>query len=224
MRGIHVRPETLSRVALLLVIAVASVSTVVQVTGQTVRGARARGTVVQGEHGTAAVGPRGAAVKGDEGYAAVGRRGAVVHGDDGTAAVGRRGAVVVGEEGHGAAVGRYGGVVVGNHYEDYEGWRVAAGVAAGTAIAVGTMLSRPPAGAATVVVGPTSYLYSGGSYYTRVVTGGAVAYQVVAPPAGAIIATLPAGCAAARVGAVTYQRCGNSYYERVATGYRVVVF
>jgi hypothetical protein len=58
---------------------------------------------------------------------------------------------------------------------------------------------------------------------TRVVTGGAVAYQVVAPPAGAIIRTLPAGCAAARVGAVVYQRCGGVYYERVSTGYRVVV-
>jgi hypothetical protein len=112
-------------------------------------------------------------------------------------------------------------VVVGNRYEDYEGWRVAAGV--GAVIAVGTMLARPPAAAVAVAVGPTSYWYYDNVFYTRVISGGSVAYQVVGPPAGAIIATLPAGCAAARVGAVTYQRCGGTYYQRVGTGYRVVV-
>lgn len=200
-----------------------------------VRAAR-RKTVVKGEEGKgAAVGPRGAAVKGEEGYAAVGRRGAVVAGDEGYAAVGRhgavasgedgyaragpRGAVVAGEEGY-AAVGRH-GVVVGNQYENYEAWRVVAGV--GTAIAVGTMLARPPQAAVTIAYGGSSYWYSGGAYYTRVISGGSTVYQVVSPPAGIVIATLPAGCSSVRVGGVAYSQCGGTYYQRVSTGYRVVV-
>lgn len=178
-----------------------------------------RGVAVKGEEGYAAASRRGAVVKGDEGYAAVGRRGAVVKGEDGYAAAGPRGAVVAGEEGY-AAVGRR-GVVVGNHYESYEAWRAVAGVSA--AIAVGTMLARPPAAAVTISVGGASYWYQGGSYYTRVMSNGAMVYQVVAPPAGAIIATLPGGCRSVRVGNVAYSQCGPTYYQRVATGYRVVV-
>jgi hypothetical protein len=139
-----------------------------------------RGTVVRGEEGRgAAVGRRGAVVKGDEGYAAVGRRGAAVKGEEGAAAVGRHGAVVAGEEGF-AARGRYGSVVVGDRYEDYEAWRAVAGV--GAAIAIGTMLARPPTGATTVVIGGTTYWVHQNTYYMRVYSGGSVAYQVVAPP------------------------------------------
>jgi hypothetical protein len=179
-----------------------------------------RGVAVKGEEGFAAAGRRGAVVKGDEGYAAVGRRGAVVGGDDGFAAVGRRGAVVAGEEGI-AAVGRRGAVVVGNRYESYEGWKVAAGV--GAAIAIGTMLARPPTAAVTVSFGGSSYWYSSGSYYTRVMSGGSVVYQVVSPPAGIVISTLPPACTSVRVGGVAYSQCGPTYYERVGGGYRVVV-
>jgi hypothetical protein len=202
-----------------------------------VRATRRRTTVAVGEEGrAAAVGPRGAAVKTEEGYAAAGRRGAVVKGDEGYAAVGRRGAVVSGEEGYArvgprgavvageegfAATGRRGGVVVGNHYESYEAWRVVAGV--GTAIAVGTMLARPPRAAVTVSVGGSSYWYADGAYYTRVVSGGAMTYQVVGPPAGIVIPTLPGGCKSVRVGNVAYSQCGPTYYQRVGTGYRVVV-
>ena len=137
-----------------------------------VRGNR-RGAVAKGEEGRAdAAGPRGVAVKGEEGYAAAGRHGAVAKGDEGSAAVGRRGAVVEGEDGyarvgpHGAvvageegygAVGRR-GVVVGDHYESYEGWKIAAGVATG--IAIGTMLAKPPKTAVTVTVAETSYYYA----------------------------------------------------------------
>jgi len=139
-----------------------------------------RGAAVKGEEGKgAAVGPRGAVVKGDEGYAAVGRHGAVAKGDEGAAAVGRRGAVVAGEEGV-AAAGRHGSVVVGNRYEDYEAWRAVAGVSA--AIAIGTMLARPPSAATTVVVNGTTYWVYQNTYYMRVYSGGNVAYQVVAPP------------------------------------------
>ena len=52
---------------------------------------------------------------------------------------------------------------------------------------------------------------------------GAVVYQAVAAPVGAIITTLPAGCSSVRVGAATYSQCGSTYYERVSSGYRVVV-
>src|SRR5262245_10598438 len=179
-----------------------------------------RGAAVKTEEGYAAAGRRGAVVKGDEGYAAVGRRGAVVKGEDGYAAAGRRGAVVAGEEGY-AAVGRR-GVVVGNRYESYEAWRVVAGI--GTAIAVGTMLARPPKAAVTITVSGTSYYYADGAYFTRVMSGGAVSYQVVTAPAGAIIATLPGGCSSVRVGGVAYSHCGPTYYQLVSTGYRVVVF
>lgn len=130
----------------------------------------------------------------------------------------------MGEEGA-AAVGRHGGVVVGERYESHEAWRTAAGVAAGvaTGIAIGTMLSRPPTASTTIVVGSTSYMFSDGVYYARVISGGAVAYQVVPAPPGAIIATLPAGCTSVRVGAVAYTQCGPTYYQRVSTGYQVVV-
>jgi Family of unknown function (DUF6515) len=170
-----------------------------------------RGVAVKGEEGYAAASRRGAVVKGDEGYAAVGRRGAVAQGEDGYARVGPRGAVVAGEEGY-AAVGRA-GVVVGNRYESYEAWRVVAGV--GTAIAIGTMLARPPTAAVTVSVGGASYWYE--------MSNGAMVYQVVAPPAGVIIATLPSGCRSVRVNNVAYSQCGPTYYQRVSTGYRVVV-
>jgi len=179
-----------------------------------------RGVAVKGEEGYAAAGRHGAVAKGDEGYAAVGRHGAVVTGEDGYARATPRGAVVAGEEGY-AAVGRR-GVVVGNHYESYDAWRAVAGATA--LIAVGTMLTRPPAAATTITVSGASYWYADGSYYTRVMTDGDVAYQVVAPPAGAIIATLPAGCKSVHVANVAYSQCGATHYQRVATGYRVVVF
>lgn len=201
------------------VITIGVIASVSSIQAQMVRGGR--GAVVHGEEGrAAAVGRRGVAVKGDEGYAAVGRRGAVAKGEEGYAAVGRRGAVVAGEEGA-AAVGRHGGVVVGNRYESYEGWRVAAGV--GAAIAVGTMLARPPAAAVPIAYGGSSYYYHDGAYFTRVMTGGAVAYQAVAPPAGIIVPRLPGSCSAVRVGGVAYQRCGPTYYQPYRGGYRVVV-
>ena len=105
--------------------------------------------------------------------------------------------------------------------ESYDAWRAVAGAAA--VIAVGTMLTKPPAAAVTINVESSSYYYSDGVYYTRVMSGGDVSYQVVAAPAGAIIATLPAGCKSVHVGNVAYSQCGTTYYERVANGYRVVV-
>ena len=198
-----------------------------------------RGAVAKGDDGAAAVGPRGAAVKGEEGYAAAGRRGAVVKGEEGYAAVGRRGnvvtgeevdvdgvavgrrgAVVVGEEGA-AAVGRYGGVVVGERYESHEAWKAAAVV--GSAIAIGTMLAKPPKAAAPVAVAGSTYYYSDNVFYTRVMNGSDVVYQVVAPPAGAIITTLPANCKSVQVSNATYSQCGSTYYSRVSNGYQVVV-
>jgi hypothetical protein len=178
-----------------------------------------RGVAVKGEEGYAAAGRHGAVAGGDEGYAAVGRHGAVVKGEAEYASVGHRGAVVAGEEGY-AAVGRH-GVVVGNRYESYEGWRIAAGV--GAAIAVGTMLARPPSAAVTVSVAGSSYWYADGAYYTRVISDGSTVYQVVAPPVGAVIATLPAGCSSVHVGGIAYSQCGPTYYQRVGGGYQVVV-
>ena len=195
--------------------------------------------MAKGDNGAAAAGPRGAAVKTEEGYAAAGRRGAVASGEEGYAAigrrgntvtgeevdvqgaaVGRRGAVVVGEEGA-AARGRYGNVVVADRYESYDAWKAVAAVGAG--IAIGTMLAKPPAAAKPVVVTQTTYLYHDGVFYTQAMSSGAVVYQVVEAPAGAIITTLPAGCTSARVGDATYTQCGTTYYSKVATGYQVVV-
>ena len=182
-----------------------------------------RGVAVKTEDGYAAAGRRGAVASGEEGYAAVGRNGAVVTGEEvdvDNVAVGRRGAVVVGEEGA-AAVGRYGGVAVVDRYESYEAWKVAAAV--GTGIAIGTMLAKPPKAAAPVVVTGTTYYYADNVFYTRVMSSGDVAYQVVAPPAGAIIPTLPAGCQSVKMGNATYSQCGTIHYSKVATGYQVVV-
>ena len=85
------------------------------------------------------------------------------------------------------------------------------------------MLARPPTASTTVVVSGTSYMYSDGAYYARVLNGGAIAYQVVPAPAGAIIATLPGGCSTVRIGGVAYTQCGATHYQRVASGYQVVV-
>ena len=188
--------------------------------GEATVAAGPRGVAVKGEEGYATASRRGVTASGDEGYAAVGRRGAVAAGEEGAAAVSRRGAVVVGEEGA-AAVGRYGGVRVGESYESYEAWRRVAGVTAG--IAIGTMLAKPPAQATTIVVTNSTYYYQDNAYYTRVMVGGEVKYQVVEPPAGAIIATLPAGCKSVKSGAVTYSQCGSTYYQRVDNGYQVVI-
>jgi len=44
------------------------------------------------------------------------------------------------------------------------------------------MLANPPSAATTVVVNGTSYWLYQNTYYARVMSGGAVAYQVVAKP------------------------------------------
>jgi hypothetical protein len=75
----------------------------------------------------------------------------------------------------------------------------------------------------TVVAGGSSYYYADNAYYTRVMVGGQVSYQVVAPPVGVIIPTLPVGCSSVRVGNVAYTQCGPTYYQRVGAGYQVVV-
>lgn len=233
------KPQDTGRepITLMLVVALVTMLGLAPIVGQ-VRAGR-RGAVAKGDDGAVAAGPRGVAVKGEEGYAAAGRRGAVVSGEEGYAAVGRhgnvvtgedidvqgaavgrRGTVVVGEEGA-AAVGRYGNVVVGDRYESYDAWKAVAAV--GTGIAIGTMLAKPPAAAAPVAVSGTTYLYQDGVFYTKVMSSGAVVYQVVEPPAGAIITTLPAGCESVRVGDASYTQCGPTFYARVSTGYQVVV-
>lgn len=211
------------------------------------------GAVVKGNEGYAAVGRRGAVAKGEKGSVAVNRRGTTVRNEEGkvTAATrrgygygggggvvvkgeertvvaggnryGRGGVAVVGEEGAFVAGGGgyRPGYIVGGRYESYEGWKIAAGVATG--IAVGTMLSRPPRNATTVVVDGSSYYYSDNAYYNRVMVGGTMSYQVVAPPVGIIIPTLPGGCSSVRSGNVTYSQCGSNYYQRVGSGYQVVV-
>jgi hypothetical protein len=118
-------------------------------------------------------------------------------------------------------VGRYGGVVVADRYESYEAWKVAAAV--GTGIAIGTMLAKPPKAAAPVAVASSTYYYADNVFYTRVMSGSEVVYQVVEPPAGAIITTLPANCKSVKVGDASYSQCGTTYYSRVSNGYQVVV-
>jgi len=73
-----------------------------------------------------------------------------------------------------------------------------------------------------VVVSGSTYYVHDNVYYTRVMSGGTVAYQVVAPPPGVISSTLPAGCTAAHTADGTYSRCGSTYYTRVSAGYEVV--
>ena len=186
--------------------------------------------------GPRAAGPRGVAVKGEEGYAAAGRHGAVAKGDEGYAAVGpprrRRGRARKATDVSGRAA-RWSrakraflplaarGVVVGHRYESYEAWKVVAGV--GAAIAVGTMLAKPPKAAAPVSSGGSTYYYDNGTYYTRVISDGATVYQVVEPPAGVVIATLPAGCSPVNAGGVAYSKCGSTHYQKVSAGYQVVV-
>jgi hypothetical protein len=153
----------------------------------------------------------------------VGRRGGVAVGEEGAVAAGRRGVAVVGEEG--AAVARrggWGGTAV--YHNDYEGAGVAGFVAgAMTAAVIGSMVAAPPPAATTVVVQDHRYYYSDQVFYEPVYHGGTVAYQVVAPPPGAVVPVLPAGCTAQQVGPTVYQVCSGVYYVPVATGgYQIV--
>jgi hypothetical protein len=223
----HRQSRWLGALVALLVFAVQ----VAPMEAQVRRARRGRGTtVIRGEERTIVANRRGVAVKGDEGYAAVGRRGGVIaSNEERTIVSNRRGTIVAGEEGF-VAGGRPGyyrpGVIVGGRYEDNEGWKTAARVAGGVAagIAVGTMLSRPPARSVTVTVAGSNYWYDDGVYYARAFQGGDVVYQVVPAPPGAVIATLPGGCTSVRRGNVTYSQCGGAYYQRVSGGYRVAVF
>jgi hypothetical protein len=86
-----------------------------------------------------------------------------------------------------------------------------------------TGLASPPASALIVMLAGRSYWYTGGTYYTRVMSSGGVVYRVEAAPVGILIPTLPAGCTTVHVTGVTYSRCGETYYERVGAGYRVAV-
>lgn len=97
---------------------------------------------------------------------------------------------MTGEEGY-AAIGRH-GFIVGNRCENFEAWKAVAAI--GGSIAIGTLLSRPPSFSKTLAVEGTNYWYYDNAYYSRVYSGGSVAYQVVPPPAGAIIPVLPRDC------------------------------
>ena len=116
-------------------------------------------------------------------------------------AAGRRGVAVVGEEG--AAVSRrgccWGGTAV---YHDHNEGAGVAGFIAGamTAAAIGAMVAAPPPAATTVVVQEHRYYYADHTFYEPVYHGGTVAYQVVAPPPGAVVPVLPAGCTAQQRG------------------------
>jgi hypothetical protein len=136
-------------------------------------------------------------------------------------AAGRRGVAVVGEEG--AAVSRrgWGGTAV---YHDHNEGAGVAGFIAGvaTAAVIGSMVAAPPPAATTVVVQEQRYYYADQTFYAPVYHGGTVAYQVVAPPPGAVVPVLPAGCTAQQRGTTVYQVCNNVFYVPVASGYQVV--
>jgi hypothetical protein len=110
-------------------------------------------------------------------------------------------------------------------YEDNDAWKTAAGIAVGVAggIAIGTLLKKPPAQAAPVVVSETTYYNDNGTFYTKAMHEGEVVYEVVAPPPGAVITTLPAGCTSVKSGGATYSQCGTTHYQKVSSGYQVVV-
>jgi len=55
-----------------------------------------------------------------------------------------------------------------------------------------------------------------------VYSGGEVAYQVVAPPVGAVVTVLPGGCVDHRVGNVIYKNCGGYYYQPQGSNWVVV--
>ena len=136
-------------------------------------------------------------------------------GDVENVAIGEEAAYIQGEE-HRAWVSE-GEVHV---YEDNDGWRLAAGVATG--MAIGAMIRTPPPAYTTVVVSGSPYYYAEGSYYTEVYNGGEVAYQVVAPPVGAVVQVLPSGCVDHAVGGVIYKSCGGYYYQPQGSSWVVV--
>jgi Family of unknown function (DUF6515) len=117
----------------------------------------------------------------------------------------------------------YNTVVTGGYYNDYNSWSAGSAVA-NMPIPIGTVLEYAPSSAMPTMVGSTRYYYdnSNNVWYSEVFDGGAVEYQVVEAPMGAVVTVLPSGCVPQYFNGKSYSLCGNIYYVQVAGGYQVV--
>lgn len=161
-------------------------------------------------------------------------RGTVYHGESGTVAVGPRGAVVAGNNGT-ATYNGYGAVVSNGYYYDYNSYATSYGYdsyagtniapAAGAPIPIGVILEYAPSTAMPLMVGSSRYYFdhNNNSYFAEVFDGGAVVYQVVPAPLGAVITILPSGCMPQYFNGKSFTVCGDTYYKQVAGGYEVVL-
>lgn len=115
-----------------------------------------------------------------------------------------------------------GAVVATGYYNNYNSWATnSPGIAA---IPIGTILENPPSDAVPLMVKGSRYYYESGvnTYFAQVYAEGAIVYQVVPPPIGAVVSEIPANCNQQYFNGRQYLRCGNTYYEQVAGGYQVV--
>lgn len=125
---------------------------------------------------------------------------------------------VVGDYGSGV---NYDGTVPTDGYY-YDNSAYGATAPPGSLIPMGTILQYIPSSAIPVTVDRNRYYYDSNVYFAEVFDGGAIVYQVVPAPMGAVISTLPQGCFARTYDGKSVMICGNTVYMQVAGGYQVI--
>jgi len=124
---------------------------------------------------------------------------------------------------YGANYNGYNTVITGGYYNDYNSWSAGSTVA-NAPIPMGVVLQYAPASAMPIMVGGARYYYDNTNnvYFQEVFDGGAVVYEVVPAPYGAVITVLPSGCVPQYFNGKSFMLCGATYYKQVAGGYEVV--
>jgi Family of unknown function (DUF6515) len=91
-------------------------------------------------------------------------------------------------------------------------------------IPMGTIVESIPSSAVPTRVRNTTYYYdsSYNLFFMQVFDAGAIIYQVIPPPLGAVVTTLPAGCLFQYMNGKPVSICGSTYYQQVAGGYEVI--
>ena len=83
----------------------------------------------------------------------------------------------------------------------------------------GTPIQSLPQGYVQVSAGATGYYYYDGVYFRPTTTS---AYEVVAPPVGALVPQLPSGAEAIAVGPTTYYYAAGAFYFQQPNGFAVM--
>ncbi len=115
----------------------------------------------------------------------------------------------------------YGTIPAGGYYYDNSAYGAMA--PQGALIPIGTVLQYIPSTAIPIMVGRNRYYYDSNVFFSEVFDGGAIVYQVVPAPVGAVVSVLPLqGCFARTYNGRSVTVCGNNVYMQVAGGYQVM--